>query len=47
MTLPYTIGMWDNAAPVEVVLKAGKNVLKFHGPARVTVGQFTLTPAGK
>ena len=23
---------------------AGKNVLRFHGPARVTVGEFTLMP---
>jgi hypothetical protein len=46
MPLPYTIGMWDNTAPVAIELKAGKNVLKFHGPARVTVDTFTLTPAG-
>lgn len=44
MALPYTIGMWDTTAPVAIELKAGKNVLKFHGPARVTVGRFTLTP---
>jgi len=44
MPLPYTIGMWDKAAPVAIELAAGKNVLKFHGPARVTVGEFTLTP---
>ena len=44
MALPYTIGMWDKTAPVAIKLKAGKNVLKFHGPARVTVGNFTLTP---
>ena len=44
MALPYTIGMWDKTAPVEVELKAGGNVLKFHGPARVTFDQFTLTP---
>jgi hypothetical protein len=46
MPLPYTIGMWDKSAPVAIELKAGKNVLKFHGPARVTVDTFTLTPAG-
>jgi chemotaxis protein histidine kinase CheA len=45
MALPYTIGMWDNTAPVAIELKAGKNVLKFHGPARVTIGTFKLTPA--
>ncbi len=42
--LPYTIGKWDKAAPVEVELKAGSNVLKFRGPGRATFGQFTLTP---
>jgi hypothetical protein len=46
MPLPYTIGMWDKSAPVVIELKAGKNVLKFHGPARVTVDTFTLTPVG-
>jgi hypothetical protein len=44
MPLPYTIGLWDNTAPVGIELKAGSNVLKFHGPARVTLGQFILTP---
>jgi chemotaxis protein histidine kinase CheA len=44
MPLPYTIGLWGKSAPVEVELAAGKNVLKFHGPARVTIGQFILTP---
>ena len=44
MALPYTIGMWDKTAPVEIELKAGKNILQFHGPARVTLGQLTLTP---
>ena len=39
-----TAFMWDKTAPVVIELKAGKNVLKFHGPARVTFGQFTLTP---
>ena len=44
MALPYTIGMWGKTAPVVIELKEGSNVLKFHGPARVTLGQFTLTP---
>ena len=44
MSLPYTIGLWGKTAPVEVELKAGSNVLKFHGPARATFDQFTLTP---
>ncbi len=44
MALPYTIGLWGKTDPVAIDLKAGKNVLKFHGPARATFGQFTLTP---
>jgi hypothetical protein len=44
MALPYTIGLWGKTEPVEVELKAGSNVLKFHGPARATFDQFTLTP---
>jgi hypothetical protein len=44
MPLPYTIGLWDKTTPVEIELKAGKNVLKFHGPARVTVKDFKLEP---
>jgi hypothetical protein len=46
MALPYTIGLWGKSAPVTIELKAGKNVLRFHGPARVTVDTFTLTPVG-
>jgi hypothetical protein len=44
MALAYTIGLWGKSSPVEVELKAGSNVLKFHGPARVTFNRFTLTP---
>jgi hypothetical protein len=44
IALPYTIGMWEKTAPVEIELAAGKNVLKCHGPARVTFGEFILTP---
>jgi hypothetical protein len=47
MALPYTIGLWDKTAPVEIELAAGKNVLKFTGPARVTIKDFNLTPVGK
>ena len=47
MPLPYTIGLWGKTAPVAIELKAGKNVLKFYGPVRVTVGRFTLTPSEK
>ena len=44
MTLPYTIGLWGKTEPVSIELKAGSNVVKFHGPARATFDQFTLTP---
>ena len=44
MALPYTLGLWGKTTAVEVELKAGSNVLKFHGPARATFKQFTLTP---
>lgn len=44
MALPYTVGLWGKTTPVEVELKAGGNVLRFHGPARATFGRFTLTP---
>lgn len=46
IALPYTIGMWDKTAPVGIELKAGRNVLRFHGPARVTIGDFVLRPVG-
>jgi hypothetical protein len=36
--------LWDKTAPVAIELKPGTNVLKFHGPARATFKQFTLTP---
>lgn len=44
MALPYTIGLWGKTQVVDIELKAGSNVLKFHGPARATFKQFTLTP---
>lgn len=44
MTMPYTLGMWDKSDALKIPLKAGSNVLKFHGPARVTLDEFTLTP---
>jgi hypothetical protein len=47
MPLPYTIGLWGKSEPIEIELAAGKNVLKFRGPARVTISEFTLVPAGK
>jgi hypothetical protein len=42
--LPYTTGMWEKTEPVEIELAAGRNELTFHGPARVTIDRFTLTP---
>lgn len=44
MALPYTLGLWGKTTAVELELKAGSNVLKFHGPARATFKQFILTP---
>lgn len=44
LELPYTIGLWGKTPAVAVDLKAGSNVLKFHGPARATFDQFTLIP---
>jgi len=44
IALPYTIGLRGKTKSVGIELKAGRNVLNFHGPARVTFGNFTLTP---
>ena len=49
ITLPYTIGLWDELEPVEIELVEGKNVLTFargHYFMRgVTIKDFTLAPA--
>jgi hypothetical protein len=42
--LPYTKGVWDTTEPMKIQLKKGENVIKFHGPARVTIHHFTLSP---
>jgi hypothetical protein len=42
--LPYTKGLWDTTEPMKIQLKQGENVIKFHGPARVTIHHFTLSP---
>jgi hypothetical protein len=45
--LPYTIGRWDQSAPVEIALKAGPNTLRItrKAPARgLTLREFTLVP---
>lgn len=47
MPLPFTVGMWEMAEPVEIELAKGRNVLKFSRPgatAGVTIKEFTLTP---
>jgi len=43
MPLPYTKGMWETSAPVEIELAAGRNELTLHG-GRVAIDHFTLTP---
>jgi hypothetical protein len=47
MAIPYTIGKWEQTAPVKVTLVAGKNTLRFTRPAGsrgVSIKDFTLTP---
>lgn len=48
MTLPLTLGMWDESAPVEVSLIKGKNVLHCSRGGEnirgVTIKDFTLRP---
>ncbi len=49
IALPFTVGMWDTTAPVEVELVQGQNVLRFshksEGYAKgVTIKDFTLRP---
>lgn len=49
MPLPFTVGMWETTAPVEIDLVKGRNVLRFSRPdatAGVTLKEFTLTPGG-
>jgi len=48
MAIPYTIGKWEQTAPVKVALGAGKNTLRFTRPTGsrgVSIKDFTLTPA--
>jgi len=45
--LPFTVGMWQETAPVEVTLVKGQNVLRFSRDEPVkglTIKDFTLTP---
>jgi len=46
IALPFTVGMWDTTAPVEIELVEGQNVLRFsrEGSTKgVTIKDFTLT----
>jgi len=46
VSIPYTVGIWQKTAPVEVALVAGKNVLSFANPTTVfSIKDITLTPA--
>jgi len=45
--VPYTVGLWQQTKPIEVVLVRGKNTLNFavkEGSRNVTIKEFTLTP---
>lgn len=45
MTIPYTCGMWQTTAPVEVTLAKGKNSLSFSKPTNTfSLKDITLTP---
>lgn len=49
LELPFTVGMWDTTAPVQVELKKGKNVLSFSHMTEVnakgfSIREFKLTP---
>jgi len=47
IALPFTVGMWDKTAPVEIALVKGRNVLRFSREGAVkglTIKEFTLKP---
>lgn len=48
IAVPFTIGMWDKTAPVELALVKGRNVLRFSREGEnikgLTIKEFTLTP---
>jgi hypothetical protein len=48
IALPFTVGMWDTTAPVEIALIKGKNVLAFSRDHEwlkgLTIRDFTLSP---
>lgn len=46
--VPYTVGMWQPTAPIEVTLQRGKNTIQFAMTPEsrgVTIKDFTLKPA--
>lgn len=50
--LPYTVGMWDQTAPVTVELQKGRNVLNFSHrsdgqPKGFSIREFQLAPVGR
>ena len=50
IAVPFTVGMWDKTAPVEVSLVKGSNVLRFSRTEPVkglTIKDFTLKPLGE
>ncbi len=47
VAVPYTVGMWQQSKPIEVVLVKGQNVLEValkEGSRGVAIKEFTLTP---
>ncbi|MFO0824292.1 MAG: hypothetical protein U0792_14460 [Gemmataceae bacterium] len=46
VSVPYTIGHWQQTAPIDVDLKKGHNVLQFEilGAGRLALKDFTLKP---
>ena len=47
LLLPFTVGMWEPTEPIEVELKAGRNLLRFsreNATAGLTIKDFKLTP---
>jgi len=45
LAIPFTLGAWQQTAPVEVTLVQGKNTLAFKNPTTAfALKDFTLTP---
>ncbi len=48
VTVPYTIGLWQQTPPIEISLNKGGNALNFELPAGIrgaTIKEFTLKPS--